>query len=159
MNVNNILLREKLSHKAVREVPRAGISWFQKRLGYEKMKAAEPGQTMTHFMNSCLADDPELFAEYSSFLEVMPDYQTIMLATNWTLKEVIDYEAKASNREFEELLERCEDVLGGTARDFLRGSGTGTKPESLEKPENSNSKRSSDQHGTPSEKPGESSET
>lgn len=139
MNIVDIPLREKPSHGAVKRVQRIEEDWMLKKIGLEGFRQiADLKKTGEKEITKKLLfeGNPDLFAEFLDLQERLGEYQTIMLCTGWNLQKMLDFEVgmqeEISEEEYQALLNRCIETLGGTAADFFGTSNTGSSSQTLD---------------------------
>lgn len=137
MNVSDIPLREKPSHGSIKRVQnienefllmKMGINGFSKFVGAKKKGKSSNGTSKddSGLMNFISKENSDLIFEFISLQDSIGEYQTIMLPTSWNLKKILEFEEEATEEEYQTLLKRCIETLGGTAVDFFRSSHTGS---------------------------------
>lgn len=153
INVNEIPLREKPSHGSVKRVSRItedwlliklGIPGFRKFLAEKKKRNAikqageqadeQPVETDS-ILKLMFEDNQGLMSEFMGLQDGMGEYQTIMLATSWDIKKVLEFEEEATEKDYQALLKRCVETLGGTAADFFGTLNTGSSSQEQERKE------------------------
>lgn len=142
MNVYEIPLREKPSHGSIKRVQniekdfmllKIGLNGFNKFVGEKNKEKKEDDPRLMKFLSN---ENSEVLFEFVSLQDSIGEYQTIMLPTSWNLKKILEFEEEATEEEYQTLLKRCIETLGGTAVDFFRCLRTGSSsqvPEEMKK--------------------------
>lgn len=145
MKVADIPLREKPSHGSVKRVSRITEDWLLMKLGVpgfrkfiaekKKMKVAGQEDETDSILKLMFEDNQSLMSEFMGLQDSEGEYQTIMLATSWNLQKMLAFEEEETENEYQALLKRCIEVLGGTAADFFGSSNTGSSFQESEETE------------------------
>ncbi|MFZ2499531.1 hypothetical protein [Methanosarcina sp.] len=142
--ISEIPLREKPSHGSVKRVQRITEDWTLMKIGLpgirkyldskKKTKAenTEEEKTDTYLKSFLMDENPDLLFELISLQESEGEYQTIMLPTGWNLQKMMAFEEEASEEDYQVLLRRCIEIMGGTAADFFGTSRTGSSSRPVE---------------------------
>jgi len=145
MQLQGIEIYSEPRRGSVRRVQNLKTSWYLKHLPLDKLNQTV---SIDRAFNECIKGDPALMAEFLEFQKDIGVVQEIMLATTLTYDDVLKLENQLSVKEFNELVEKCKDAVGGGVQDFSEESGSDTSSKNPnEKPENSMSTSSSGQHG------------
>jgi hypothetical protein len=145
MQLQGIEIYSEPRRGSVRRVQNLKTSWYLKHLPLDKLNQTV---SIDRAFNECVKNDPALLAEFLEYQRDIGVVQEIMLATTLTYDDVLELENKLSVKEFDEFVAQCKNAVGGGVQDFFGGSGSDTNSKNQnEKPENSMSTSSSDQHG------------
>jgi len=132
MNVNEIPLTNKPTHGSVQRIRQIDVDWMILRFGLRKIQSlynSGPGidveESVCKLIESS-SEDSALELEFVKLQNNLGEYQTIMLATGWPLKQMLDFSENAPDAEYQDLLKRCIETLGGNVADFFGGSGSGS---------------------------------
>ncbi|WP_135612747.1 hypothetical protein [Methanococcoides sp. AM1] len=112
---------EKPRHGSVKRAQNVVRDWQLQNL---PMKDMDPQKGVDDAIGDFLKENGEYLARFINFQESAQDYQTVMLATTLTLRDIQSLEDEISHEEWEELLGKCKDTIGGDAVDFFRESPT-----------------------------------
>lgn len=83
------------------------------------MKDMDPQKDVSGAVGDFLKENGEYLARFLNFQESASDYQTIMLATTLTLRDIQILEDEVSQTDWENLLEECKARIGGDANNFF----------------------------------------
>lgn len=117
--MDNIKLYSKPRRGSVKRVQNITRDWQLQNLPLKDLKQDLSIDSAVH---SFMMENGEFLAQFRNFQDSTDDYQTIMLATTLTLTEVQDLEDELDCDEWEDLLAKCKDTLGGDADHFFRES-------------------------------------
>ncbi|AKB37354.1 hypothetical protein MSSAC_2764 [Methanosarcina siciliae C2J] len=127
MNISDIPLRKNPSHGSVKRVSRITEDWLLMKLGIQGFRKfsslKKKGQDLKQAM---FGENPDLMIEFLALQDSIGEFQTIMLVTSWNLQKMLGFEEDATEDEYQNLLKRCIEALGGTAADFFGSSNTGS---------------------------------
>ncbi len=76
------------------------------------------------YVQEIVANDPDKMSKFLTYKETSSGIKTIMLCAGIDETEIKKLPYK---NVFTKLLEKCKEVLGGTAEDFMKGSGITTQ--------------------------------
>lgn len=112
---------EKPRHGSVKRAQNVTRDWQLQNL---PMKDMDPQKGVDDAIGDFLKENGEYLARFINFQESAQDYQTIMLATTLTLRDIQNLEDEISQEDWGDLLDKCKDAIGGDAVSFFGRSTT-----------------------------------
>lgn len=111
--------------------------------------------TVDEMMQDIMKKNPEMLVKVERFVEGQEDYKTLLLTTNLTYIELDEIILSLPHYEYQKLLDKSINILGGSASDFFQKLSEST---SLKKKKNpvkgsNGSTKSPGQAGTSTKKP------
>lgn len=123
MNIDDIRIFEKPRKGSVRRAENIMKNWHMQHI---PLKELDPQKGLEEAIKDYIMENPEYMGDVQAFNEVAGEYQTIMLATTLSLKDLQKLEDEISADDWDTLVERCKDAIGGDAEDFFNISTSGT---------------------------------
>lgn len=120
---------ENPRHGSVKRAQNLTRDWQLQNL---PMKDMDPQKGVDDAIGDFLKENGEYLARFIDFQESAQDYQTIMLATTLTLRDIQVLEDEISQEDWENLLEECKARIGGDANDFFGKSPTASSSTMME---------------------------
>jgi len=111
---------EKPRHGSVRRAANIAKDWMLMNLDYSFIDATVQLQDALMMQ---LKRDSEKLMEWSQFNESVSEYQTVMLATTLTLRDILKLEDELEYQEFEDIVLKSKEAIGGDAQHFFDISG------------------------------------
>lgn len=123
MNIDEIRIFEKPRKGSVRRAENIMKDWHLQNIPLKEMDAQK---SLQEAIQDYIMENPEYLGKVESFNDLAGEYQTIMLATTLSLKDLQKLEDEISADDWDTLVERCKDAIGGDAEDFFDMSTSGT---------------------------------
>lgn len=111
--------------------------------------------TVDEMMQDFMMKNPEMLVKVERFVENQEDYQTLLLTTNLTYVELDELILSLPHYEYQKLLDKSINILGGSASDFFQklSENTSLKKKKNQAKGSNGSTKSPGQPGTSSRKP------
>jgi hypothetical protein len=90
--------------------------------------------TVDEMMRDIMKKNPERLVEVERFVEGQEDYKTLLLTTNLTYVELDEIILSLPHYEYEKLLDKSINILGGSASDFFQKLGESTSLKKTKSP-------------------------
>ncbi len=119
--MRDIQIYEKPRHRSVIRTQNIVRDWQLRNIPLCELDQAKPVDTA---VEEYLKGNGDILADFLDFQGTVETYQTIMLATTLTLREIQQLDDEVESDEFDAFVERCRDAIGGGASDFFDTSRT-----------------------------------
>lgn len=116
-------LHENPKHRAVKNARNYLRDWALQTLDLEKL---DTGKEIDEAIREMIRKDSSKAVDVINMEEEMNTDQTIMLATNKSLKQIEKLKDQLSYQEFNELFEKCKEAIGSDAAGFFSLLGIGS---------------------------------
>ena len=116
MEFKDITIYEEPRHKSVKRAQNIIRDWQLQNI---PLRDLDQQMTIEEAVQKHIMNNGELMSKFLAFQESALTYQTIMLGTALSLKEILRLEDNLSFSDFEELCQKCCDAIGGDAVDFF----------------------------------------
>ena len=140
MEFKGIEIYEEPRHKSVKRAQNITRDW---QLANIPLRDLDQTMTVEEAVREHIMSNGELMSQNLAFQESALTYQTIMLGTTLSLKEILRLEDELTYGEFEELYTKCCDAIGGDAVDFFDGFNSATASKAKPKKKTTKPKESS----------------
>lgn len=110
--------------------------------------------TVDEMMTDIMKKNPEMLVKVERFIEGQEDYKTLLLTTNLTYVELDEIILSLPHYEYQKLLDKSINILGGSASDFFQklGESMSLKKKKVMVKGSDGFMKSKDQPGTSSKK-------
>ena len=123
MEFRDITIYEEPRHKSVKRAQNIIRDWQLQNI---PLRDLDQTMSVEEAVQKHIMGNGELMSKFLAFQESALIYQTVMLGTTLSLKEIQRLEDNLSFGDFEELYQKCCDALGGDAVDFFDGFNSST---------------------------------
>ena len=117
--MKDITFYDKPRRGSVKRVQNIRRDWQMQNLPLKDLKQTQSIDAAVH---DFMMEHGEYLAMFRTFQDNTADYQTIMLATTLTLKDLQSLEDELDCEEWDELLQKSKEAIGGDAEHFFRTS-------------------------------------